>query len=225
LKFGAVLPICARVSIGISVLCSKIPYESEQGIILTYQGRNNEYQGNNERGERYGNMIRKRMKSVRKSRTLKRESYDEAAEPLKGGYYRRADGKEIFLPLEIGYPAPGEPIDDETAAFALRRRRVDIVARYLRETECLPLHFRCILADMLEAPADSPEEYRLKFMRRSSGSPNGSTPAARARAQSRQERIGRFALAAGRHGSKKAQREFGVSPSCVEKAKLTAKKK
>jgi hypothetical protein len=170
-------------------------------------------------------MVTNHMKPVRKSGTSKQASYDEAAEPLKGGYYRRADGKEIFVLLESGYPAPGEPIDDEIAVYALRRRRVDIVARYLRETECLPLHFRCILADMLEAPADSPEEYRLKFMRRSSGSPNGSTPAAQARAQSRQEHIGRFALAAGRHGSKKAQREFGVSPSYVEKAKRAAKKK
>jgi hypothetical protein len=146
------------------------------------------------------------MKPVRKSRRSKQVSYDEAAEPLPG------------------YPAPGEPISDEIAAEALRRRRVDIVAFYLRGTPCLSLRFRCVLADMLEAPASSPEEYRLKFVRRSSGSPKGSTPAARARAQSRQEFIGRCALEWGRHGSKRAQKEFGVSASYVETAKRLVKK-
>jgi hypothetical protein len=129
------------------------------------------------------------------------------------------------VPLEVGYPGPGERIDDEIAVYALRRRRVDIVARYLRETQCLPLHFRCILADMLEAPADSAEEYRLKFVRRSRGSPQGSTRAAQARARSRQEIVGRYALDLGRHGSKKAQTKFGRSPSSVEKAKRLAKSK
>jgi hypothetical protein len=47
-KFGAVSPIRARVSVAISVPCSKIPYEFEQGIFLPYQGRSREYQGNNE---------------------------------------------------------------------------------------------------------------------------------------------------------------------------------
>jgi hypothetical protein len=165
------------------------------------------------------------MKPVRKSPRSRQVSYDEAAEPLQGRYYRRADSKEIFVPLKTGYPGPGEPIRGEIADFALRHRRVDIVARYLRETRCLPLNFRCILADMLEAPVNSPEEYRLKYVRRSSGSPEGSTPAARARAQSRQEDIGGFALDSGRHGSKKAQRQFGRSASYVEKAKRVAKNK
>jgi hypothetical protein len=78
---------------------------------------------------------------------------------------------------------------------------------------------------MLEASVHSPEEYRLKFVRRSAGSPEGSTRAARARAQSRQEYIGRFALNSGRNGSKKAQKEFGVSASYVEKAKRLVKSK
>jgi hypothetical protein len=225
-KFGPVAPIRARILVAISALCSKIPYESEQGFFLTYQGRNREYQGNNARGDERGSMVRKRgrMKPVRKSRKSKQESYDEAAEPLQGCYYRRADGNEVFVPLKTGYPGPGERIDDETAVIALRHCRGDIVARHLRETQCISLHLRCILADMLEAPVNSPEEYRLKFVRPSSGSPKGSTRAARARAQSRQEHIGRYALESGRHGSKKAQEEFGYSASCVDKAKRSAKK-
>jgi hypothetical protein len=98
-----------------------------------------------------------------------------------------------------------------------------MVARYLRTARSLPLHFRCILADMLEASDNSPEEYRLKYVRRSSGSPQGSTRAAQARAQSRQEHIGRIALEWGRHGSKKAQRQYGYSSSYVAKAKRVAK--
>lgn len=163
------------------------------------------------------------MKPVHKSRRSKQESYEEAAEPVRLRSYCGPDGKVIFVPLKIGYPGPGEPIDDVTAGNALRRRRVDIVARYLRETAHLPLQFRCILADMLEAPDNSPEEYRLAFVRRKRGSPKGSTPAAQARAQSRQEHIGRYALAAGHHGSKKAQKEFDCSSSYVAQAKRVAK--
>jgi hypothetical protein len=165
------------------------------------------------------------MKPVRKSPRSRQVSYDEAAEPLQMRSYSRADGKVIFVPHKTGYPGPGERIDDETAVSALRHRRPDIVARYLRETRHLPLHFRCILADMLEAPVNSPEEYRLKFVRRRSGSPKVSTPAAQARAQSRQDHIGQFALESGRHGSKKAQTAFGYSASYVDKAKRLAKRK
>jgi hypothetical protein len=158
------------------------------------------------------------MKQVHKLRKSKRVSYDETAEPLYLRSYSRPDGK-TFPALRIGYPGPGERIEDQTAVDALRRRRVDIVARYLRETECLSERFRCVLADLMEAPPNSPEEYRLNYVRRSAGSPKGSTPAARARAQSCQEHIGRCALEWGRHGSKKAQQKFGVSASYVEKAK------
>jgi hypothetical protein len=161
------------------------------------------------------------MKPVRKSRRSKQVSYD-AAELLQGRSYGLADGSVIF-DIQAGYPGPGEPIRAETAVFALRHKRVDIVARYLRETRCLPLNFRCVLADMLEAPVNGREEYRLKYLHRSSGSPKGSTLAARARAQSRQEHIGRCALEWGRHGSKRAQKEFGVSASYVEKAKRLVK--
>src|SRR6516162_4741643 len=78
---------------------------------------------------------RVRMKPARKSRRSKQEIYDEAAEPLHGNFCRRPDGKEIFVPLRAGYPGPGEPINEEMAAFALRHRRADIVAGYLRETK------------------------------------------------------------------------------------------
>jgi hypothetical protein len=158
------------------------------------------------------------MKQVRKSRKSDQLIYDEAVEPLQGRLYRRPDGKEILVPLKTGYPGPGEPINVEMAVFALTHRRVGIVARYLRETKCFPQRFRCVLADMLEASDNSREEYCFKYVRRSSGSPKGSTLAAWARAKSRQEHIGRWALEWGRHGSKRAQKEFGVSASYVEKA-------
>jgi hypothetical protein len=158
------------------------------------------------------------MKPVHKLRNFKQVSYDEAAEPLQRRSYGLADGSVIFLTEKTGYPGPGERINDETAVFALRHRRVDIVARYLRETKCLPLHFRYILADMLEAPVNNIEEYRLDYVHRSAGSPKGSTPAARARAQFSQEHIGRRALESGRHGAKWAQKQFGCSSSYVAKA-------
>jgi hypothetical protein len=160
------------------------------------------------------------MKPVHKLRKSKQVSYDEAAEPLQRRSYLLANGSVIFLTRKTGYPGPGERIDDETAVFALRHRRPNIVARYLREARHIPLHFRCILADMLEAPANSPEEYRLNYVRRKRGNPKVST----ARVQSRQEEIGRYALAAGRHGSKKAQTEFDCSSSYVARAKRVAKK-
>jgi hypothetical protein len=165
------------------------------------------------------------MKPDRRSRRSKQVSYDEAAEPVQRRSYVLADGSVVFLTQKTGYPGPGERIDDETAVFALRRRRPDIVARYLREARRIPLHFRCILADMLEAPDNSLEEYRLKFVRRSSGSPKVSSPAARARAQARQDHIGQFALESGRHGSKKAQEKFGYTASYVDKAKRSVKRK
>jgi hypothetical protein len=158
------------------------------------------------------------MKPVRRSRRSKQLRYDEAAGPVQRRSYGLADGSVIFVTHKTGYPGPGERINDETAVFALRHRRPDIVAWYLRETRCIPLQFRCVLADMLEAGVNTREEYRFKYVRRSSGSPKGSTPAARARAQSRQEHIGRCALDWGRHGSKRAQEEFSVSASYVEKA-------
>jgi hypothetical protein len=163
------------------------------------------------------------MKPVRRSRKSKQVSYDEAAGPLQWLSKIDREGNVSFVAEKIGYPGPSERISDEMAALALSRRRVDIVARYLRQTPCPSLRFRLILADMLEPSDNSAEEYRLKFVRRSSGSPKGSTPLARARAQSRQEHIGRRALAWGRHGSKTAQREFGCSASYVEKAKRLVK--
>jgi hypothetical protein len=163
------------------------------------------------------------MRPVRKSRRSKQVSYDEAAAPLQQHSECDAEGNVSFVTEKTGYPGPGERISDEIAAEALRRRRVDIVALYLRGTPCLSLRFRWILADMLEASDSSIEEYRLKFVRRSAGSPKGSTPAARARAQSRQEYIGRCALEWGRDGSKRAQKEFDVSASYVEKAKRLVK--
>jgi hypothetical protein len=165
------------------------------------------------------------MKPVRKPRQSKKETYDEAAEPQHPRSELDADGNVIFVTNKKGYPAAGEPISDDIAAFALRHRRVDIVARYLRETPTLSKHFRSILADMLEAPPDSIEEYRLEFVRQSCGSPKGSTLAAQARAQARQNHIGRYALASGRHGTKKAQQEFGYPSSYVEKAKRLVKSK
>jgi hypothetical protein len=165
------------------------------------------------------------MKHVRKSPQSKKETYDEAAEPLHRHSKSDADGNVSFVTAKKRYPAAGEPIRGDIAAFALRHRRIDIVARYLRETPTLSKHFRLILADMLEAPPDSTEEYRLKFVRQSCGSPKGSTLAAQARAQARQDHIGRYALASGRHGTKKAQQEFGYSSSYVEKAKRLVKSK
>jgi hypothetical protein len=165
------------------------------------------------------------MKHVRKSPQSKKETYDEAAEPLHRHSKSDADGNVSFVTDRKRYPAAGEPISDDIAAFALRHRRVDIVARYLRETPTLSKHFRSILADMLAPPPDSTEEYRLKFVRQSCGSPKGSTLAAQARAQARQDHIGRYALASGRHGTKKAQQEFGYSSSYVEKAKRLVKSK
>ncbi len=158
------------------------------------------------------------MKPIQKLRKSKQVSYDEAAEPVQRRSYGLAHGSVIFLTQKTGYPGPGERINDETAVFALRHRRSDIVARYLREARRIPLHFRCILADMMEEPDNSPEEYGLKYVRRRSGSPKGSSPAARARAQSRQEHIGRCALERGRHGAKWAQKQFGCSSSYVAKA-------
>src|SRR5258708_14450809 len=137
------------------------------------------------------------MKHVRKSPQSKKETYDEAAEPLHRHSKSDADGNVSFVTAKKRYPAAGEPIRGDIAAFALRHRRIDIVARYLRETPTLSKHFRLILADMLEAPPDSTEEYRLKFVRQSCGSPKGSTLAAQARAQARQNHIGRHALASG----------------------------
>jgi hypothetical protein len=228
-KFRPVAPICARVSVATSAPCSKIPYESEQGLFLSGTGSGTGNIREKMRAARRSNTVAwqegGRMKSVHKSRRSKQESYDEAAEPLQERLYRRPDGKEIPVPLKTGYPGPSERIGADMAVFALRHRRVDIVARYLRETKCFPLHFRCVLADMLEAPTNSTEEYRLEYARRSSGSPKGSTPAARARAQSRLEHIGGYALDAGRHGSKKAQQKFGVSASYVEKAKRLVRAK
>lgn len=157
------------------------------------------------------------MKSIRKSPRSREETYDEAAEPLHWHSELDIDGNVIFVTDKIGYPRAGEPISAEIAAFALRHRRVDIVARYLRESP--PQRFHSILADMLEPSPDSPEEYRLEFVRQSCGAPNGSTRVAQGRAQARQHHIGRFALAFGRHGTKKAQQEFGHSSSYVEKAK------
>jgi hypothetical protein len=141
LKFWPVSPIRARVSVGISVPCSKIPYEFEQGIFSPYQGRSREYQGNNARDGKHGSMARKRgrMKPDRRSRRSKQVSYDEAAEPLQRRSYGLADGSVVFLTQKTGYPGPGERIDDETAVFALRHRRPDIVARYLREARRIPL--------------------------------------------------------------------------------------
>lgn len=165
------------------------------------------------------------MKHVRKSPQSRKETYDEAAEPLHRRSELDADGNVIFVTDKIGYPSSGEPISDEIAAFALRYRRVDIVARHLREASTLSPHFRSILADMLEAPSDSIEEYRLEFVRQSCGGPQGSTLAAQARAQARQNHIGQHALASGRHGAKKAQRKFGYSRSYVEKAKRLVKTK
>src|SRR6266849_4824797 len=165
------------------------------------------------------------MKRVRKSPQSRKETYDEAAEPQHWHSELGADGNVISVPDRTGYPAAGEPISDDIAAFALRHRRVDIVARHLRETPTLSPHFRSILADMLEAPSDSIEEYRLEFVRQSCGGPKGSTLAAQARAQSRQNHIGRYALASGRHGTKKAQQKFGYSSSYVEKAKRLVKRK
>jgi hypothetical protein len=164
------------------------------------------------------------MKRVRKSPQSRKETYDEAAEPLHRHSKSDADGNVSFVTDRKRYPAAGEPISDDIAAFALRHRRVDIVARYLRETSTPSQHFRLILADML-APPDSTEEYRLKFVRQSCGSPKGSTLAAQARAKARQDHIGRYALASGRHGTKKAQQEFGYSSSYVEKAKRLVKSK
>src|SRR5258708_33216180 len=163
------------------------------------------------------------MKHVRKSPQSKKETYDEAAEPLHR--HSKSDENVSFVTAKKRYPAAGEPIRGDIAAFALRHRRIDIVARYLRETPTLSKHFRLILADMLEAPPDSTEEYRLKFVRQSCGSPKGSTLAAQARAQARQNHIGRYALASGRHGTKKAQQKFGYSSSYVEKAKRLVKSK
>src|ERR1700674_2506132 len=102
------------------------------------------------------------MKRVCKSPQSRKESYDGAAEPLHRHSELDADGNVIFVTDKIGYPSPGEPISDGIAAFALRHRRVDIIARHLRETSTLSRHFRSILADMLEAPSDSTEEYRLE---------------------------------------------------------------
>jgi hypothetical protein len=165
------------------------------------------------------------MKRVRKSPQSRKETYDEAAEPLHRHSKSDAEGNVIFVTDKKGYPAAGERISDDMAVFALRHRRVDIVARYLRETPTLSKHFRSILADMLEAPPESIEEYRLEFVRQSCGSPKGSTLAAQARAQARQRHIGQYALASGRHGTKKAQQKFGYSSSYVEKAKRLVKNK
>ena len=165
------------------------------------------------------------MKRVRKSRQSRKETYDEAAEPLRLRSELDPDGNVRFVTDKKGYPAAGEPVSDEFAVLALRRRRADIVARHLRETSTLSKHFRSILADMLEARANSTEEYRLKFVRQSGGSPKGSTLVAQARAHARQKHIGQFALASGRHGTKKAQQEFGYSSSYVEKAKRLVKSK
>lgn len=137
-----------------------------------------------------------------------------------------ADGNVSFVEQKPpGYPAVGEPISDDIAAFALRHRKVDIAARYLRETRTPSKHFRFILADMLEGARDSTEEYRLEYVRQRSGNPKGSTLAAQARAMARQNHVGRFALASGRHGTKKAQQEFDYSRSYVEKAKRLARRK
>jgi hypothetical protein len=165
------------------------------------------------------------MKRFGKSPQSRKETFDEAAEPLRWHSELDADGNVVFVTDKIGYPDAGEPISDEIATFALRRRRVDIVARHLRETPLLSKHFRSILADMLEAPVDSVEEYRLEFVRQSCGGPKSSTLAAQARAQARQNHVGRYALASGRHGTKKAQKKFGYSSSYVEKAKRLAKNK
>jgi hypothetical protein len=163
------------------------------------------------------------MKSIQKSPRSRKETYDEAAEPVHWHSELGADGNVIFVIDKIGYPKAGEPISAEIAAYALRHRRVDVVARYLDES-LLPEPFRSILTDMLAA-RDSPEEYRLEFVRQSCGSPKGSTLASQARARARQEHIGRYALANGRHGTKKAQQEFGYSSSYIEKAKRLVKGK
>jgi hypothetical protein len=163
------------------------------------------------------------MKPIRKPPRSRKETYDEAVEPLHRHSELDADGNVMFVTDKIGYPGAGEAISGDIAAFALRHRRPDIVARYLRETWTLPQRFRSILADMLEASSDSTEEYRLEFVRQSCGGPKGSTLAAQARAQARQNHIGRYALASGRHGTKKAQQKFGYSSSYVEKAKLFVK--
>src|SRR5260221_14400251 len=107
--------------------------------------------------------------------------------------------------------------------FGIRHRRVDIVARYLRETPTLSKHFRLILADMLAPPPDSTEECRLEFVRQSCGSPKGSTLAAQARAQARQVHIGRYVLASGPHGTKESAQGFGYSSSCAEEAERLRK--
>ena len=93
------------------------------------------------------------MKHVRKSPQSRKETYDEAAEPLHRRSELDADGNVVFVTHKIGYPGPGEPISDEIAAFALRHRKVEIVARHLRETSTFSPHFRSILPDMLEAVA------------------------------------------------------------------------
>src|SRR5260370_11867630 len=165
------------------------------------------------------------MKRVRKSRQSRKATYDEAGEPLHRHSKSDAEGNVISGTDKKGYPDAGEGISDDRAVFALRHRRVDIVARYLRETPTLSKHFRSILADMLEAPPESIEEYRLEFVRQSCGSPKGSTLAAQARAQARQRHIWQYALASGRHRTKKAQHKFGYSSSYVEKAKRLVENK
>jgi hypothetical protein len=163
------------------------------------------------------------MKSSRKSSRSRKQTYDEAMEPLHS--YSERDGNVRSGMGKTGYPPAGEPVSDQIGVFTLRHRRADIVARYLRETETFSKHFRSILADMLDPSPGSAEEYRLQFVRQSCGSPKGSTRAAQARARARQEHIGRYALAIGRHGTKKAQQEFGYSSSYVEKAKRLVKSK
>src|SRR5260370_25662093 len=65
------------------------------------------------------------MKRDRKSPQSKKETYDEAAEPLHRHAKSDADGNVSFVTDRKRYPVAGEPISDNIAAFALIPNPID----------------------------------------------------------------------------------------------------
>src|SRR5260221_8967985 len=104
------------------------------------------------------------MKRVRKSPQSRKETYDEAAEPLHRHSKSDAEGNVIFVTDKKGYPAAGERISDDMAGFTLKPIRGGICTRVLNRTPPLSYDFPLFLAGLVEGPTAKIDEERLGIM-------------------------------------------------------------